>query len=223
MFGLSKLSYIYGVPVQTHLSESINEIEMVLQLHTECQTYTDVYKKYGLLHEYSLLGHAIYCSDEEMTTLHDTKSAVIHCASSNFLLGSGIMDVRRYLNRGIKLGLGTDVAGGASASMVDCIRNTIVASRAKGFQIRGCNDKYNEQQQVQTDNTATSVDMKDIDADIIGSTLIDNSVATSTYYNHLTTLEAFYLATQGGAEAVGMGNVFGNFLPGLCNIIYNRL
>lgn len=46
------------------------------------------------------------------------------------------MDVRKFVDRGVTVGLGTDVAGGASASMLDAIRQTITASRAVGFALR---------------------------------------------------------------------------------------
>lgn len=42
-------------------------------------------------------GHSIHCSDEELALLKRTDTAVVNCASSNFLLGSGIMDIRRFL------------------------------------------------------------------------------------------------------------------------------
>ena len=134
--GLGDLSHRYGLPVQSHLSESLNEIAFVKSLHPEATTYAGVYHANGLLHRGSIMGHCIHCSEEELQLLRDTQTSTINCASSNFLLGSGIMDVRRFLDAGVTVGLGTDVAGGASASMLDCMRNTISASRAMGFRSR---------------------------------------------------------------------------------------
>lgn len=134
--GLGSISHRYGLPVQSHLSESLNEIAFVKSLHPEATTYAGVYHANGLLHFGTIMGHCIHCSEEELALLRDTHTSTINCASSNFLLGSGIMDVRRFLDAGVKVGLGTDVAGGASASMLDCIRNTISASRAMGFRQR---------------------------------------------------------------------------------------
>jgi guanine deaminase len=135
--GLGQLSLKYGLPVQSHLSESMNEINFVRSLHPESPTYSHIYYQHGLLHRSTLLGHCIHCSDLELQLLQATQTSAVHCASSNFLLGSGIMDVRRFLEAGISVGLGTDVAGGASTSMLDCIRNTISASRAMGMRKRG--------------------------------------------------------------------------------------
>lgn len=135
--GLGLLSYKYGLPVQSHLSESLNEINFVRSLHPNSLTYGHIYHEYGLLHKATLMGHCVHCSELELSILKDTNTSIIHCPSSNYLLGSGIMDMKRYLNKNILIGLGTDVAGGASTSMLDCIRNTITASRSMGIKMRG--------------------------------------------------------------------------------------
>jgi guanine deaminase len=190
--GLGGLSHRYGLPVQSHLSESLNEIAFVKSLHPEASTYAGVYHANGLLHFGTIMGHCIHCSEEELALLRDTKTSTINCASSNFLLGSGIMDVRRFLDAGVAVGLGTDVAGGASASMLDCMRNTISASRAMGFRNR-------------EDGVPPSMDKLEI---------ADKGEGVKGPYRWLTTNEAFHLATQGGADALGMGDVVGNFTTG---------
>ncbi|CAM9300134.1 unnamed protein product, partial [Ectocarpus fasciculatus] len=177
MRGIGSVSHRYGLPAQSHLSEDIDEIEFVKGLHEDIENYASVYNEFGLLHSGSMMAHCIHCTDEELNLMKECGAAVIHCPSSNFLLGSGIMDARRIVELGLKLGLGTDVAGGASPSMLDCIRNVVTASRCMGFWYR-------------------------------------NKRETKTTYKWLGTQEVFHLATQGGAEAVGMGDVFGNFLPG---------
>ena len=89
-----------------------------------------------------------------------------------------------FLADGIKVGLGTDVAGGHSASMLDCMRQSLVASRVVGFSHRdhGASTKSLEDEEVQ--------------------------------HPPMTYQEIFHLATVGGAEALGMGKVLGNFEPG---------
>lgn len=121
--------------MQSHLSESLNEIAFVKSLHPEATTYAGVYDVNGLLHSgsimvfrlqmrshvvcvymfqllysvlfgytiftnyrlkytlhgtvwvYVLQGHSIHCSEEELALLKSTDTAVVNCASSNFLLG----------------------------------------------------------------------------------------------------------------------------------------
>ena len=194
MAGIGKLSHKYGLPAQSHLSEDVDEIAFVKELHEDIDNYAAVYDKFGLLHSGSMMAHCIHCTDEELVMMKETGTSAIHCPSSNFLLGSGIMDARRMLDMGIVIGLGTDVAGGASPSMIDCIRNVVTASRCMGFWYR----KSFEYDHHHHPHPA----------------LADGSAEMRPKYSWLNTKEIFHLATQGGAEAVGMGDVFGNFLPG---------
>lgn len=47
---------------------------------------------------------------------------IAHCPESNTDIASGIAPIRRYLDMGLHVGLGTDVAGGFSLSMFRCHR-----------------------------------------------------------------------------------------------------
>lgn len=125
---LGVLSAKYGLPMQSHLSESTGEIAWVRELHPECSSYAQVYHQFGLLHTGAFMAHCIHSDDEERRLLLSTGCGVVHCPSSNFNLMSGVMDCRRFLAEGVKVGLGTDVAGGHSPSMLDAIRQAIVAS-----------------------------------------------------------------------------------------------
>lgn len=195
MHRLGELSLKYGLPVQSHMSESVNEIEWVSALHPECRTYAGVYEKHGLLHDACYMAHCCHSTAEERAVLARASASVVHCASSNFMLSSGVMDVRLFLEEGIKVALGTDVAGGYSPSMLDALRQTVVASRVKGFDFKRTQD-----------SSITSSD--DDSADM-------TTVATEAApYKCLSYLEAFHLATVGGAEVLGMGEVLGNFLVG---------
>ena len=62
--------------------------------------------------------------------LHARGCGIVHCPNSNFTLGSGVCNVRQWVEEGHKVGMGTDVAGGYSPSMLDAIRNARVASVA---------------------------------------------------------------------------------------------
>lgn len=195
MQSLGAISLKYGLPVQSHLSESLGEMDWVRALHPEHSTYAGVYEAANLLHRSTLMGHCCHCDVEERGVLRRTNTVAVHCPSSNFLLDSGIMDVRRFIADGIRVALGTDVAGGASASMLDAMRNAISASRAVGF-----------------DHTHVSkygVAVKPMEA--YPSPFEVNSVPT---YAPMTYKEVFHLATLAGADALGMGNVVGNFEVG---------
>lgn len=172
---LGDISHEFQLPVQSHLNESIGEIEWVKSLHPECESYADVYMKHGLMHERSYFAHCVHCTKNEHQMYIDSKSGVSHCPSSNFMLGSGICNVRKLLRKGIKVGLGTDVAGGYSCSMLDAMRQAMIASRAISFQEKDEDGKF---------------------------------------YKPLNYCDAFHLATQGGADLLGIGQTVGNFTPG---------
>ncbi|KAJ0410986.1 hypothetical protein ATCC90586_007140 [Pythium insidiosum] len=131
MRALGDISREYNppLPVQSHLSENPKEIEWVKSMHPECKSYTDVYDHHGLLHERSYMAHCIWCAQDERDLLRVRKTGIIHCPNSNFSLSSGVLNVRRLLEEGIKVGLGTDVSGGYSPSMLDAIRQAVMASK----------------------------------------------------------------------------------------------
>jgi guanine deaminase len=133
MSELGRISRKYGLPVQSHLSESKGEIAWVAELHPECTSYAEVYKAYGLLHDASYMAHCVHSDDAEVKLLSDTGCGVSHCASSNFNLCSGVMNIRKHMKGGVKMSIGTDVAGGHSPSMLDAIRQSIVASTVTSF------------------------------------------------------------------------------------------
>lgn len=136
MEGLGRIAKNDGLPIQTHLSESKGEIEFVHQLYPEAQNYTSLYDECGLLTDRTVLAHCIHLNEDEIELVLARKCGVSHCPTSNVTLSSGIMPTRDYLNKGMKLGLGTDVAGGYSPSLVEAIRSCIGMSKMIGL-LRG--------------------------------------------------------------------------------------
>ncbi|KAG7489502.1 guanine deaminase [Solea senegalensis] len=120
--------------IQSHVSENIEEVNLVKELFPESESYTDVYHKYNLLTDKTVLAHGCHLTDKELDLLRETGASLSHCPSSNFSLCSGVLNVRNVLNRKVKLGLGTDVAGGYSASMLDAVRRTLDASKVLTIQ-----------------------------------------------------------------------------------------
>ncbi|XP_023720104.1 guanine deaminase isoform X2 [Cryptotermes secundus] len=114
--------------MKTHISENQGEVAAVRGLYRDCKNYADVYDKAKLLTDKTVLAHGVYLHDEELELLAARGSSVSHCPNSNTSLKSGLCDVRRLLNAGIKVGLGTDVSGGYSPSILDAIRNTLDVS-----------------------------------------------------------------------------------------------
>ncbi|KAG6622045.1 Guanine deaminase [Phytophthora cinnamomi] len=135
------------LPVQSHLGENRDEIAWVKSLHPESKTYTGVYDDHGLLHERSYMAHCIWCSKGERELLREKQTAVIHCPNSNFSLSSGVLNVRRLLQEGVKVGLGTDVSGGYSPSMLDAIRQAVIASKLVSIGNGSSGDEDSEEPQ----------------------------------------------------------------------------
>ncbi|MBU4527657.1 MAG: guanine deaminase [Hoeflea sp.] len=104
--------------IQTHLSENNAEIAYTMELFPEAQDYTDVYARHGLLTRKMLLGHAIHLSDREMDAIADAGAVAVHCPTSNLFLGSGLFDLKRLKEHGVRTAIATDIGGGSSYSML---------------------------------------------------------------------------------------------------------
>jgi guanine deaminase len=102
---------------QTHVSEDAGEIDEVRRLFPDARDYVDVYDRAGGLGPKTILAHAIHLSDAELGRLVETDTRIAHCPASNLFLASGIMPLARYLEAGVGVGLGSDVAAGPDPSI----------------------------------------------------------------------------------------------------------
>ncbi|NWX88099.1 GUAD deaminase, partial [Nothoprocta pentlandii] len=127
---LGNLAQTHDLHVQSHISENEEELKIVKNLFPDYQNYTDVYDRNKLLTSKTVMAHACYLSEEELKLFNLRGASISHCPTSNSSLCSGILNVQKVLKHNVKLGLGTDVAGGYSASMLDAIRKTMMASNA---------------------------------------------------------------------------------------------
>ena len=111
-----------GAYWQTHLSEDRGEIAEVSRLFPDATDYVDVYDRAGGLGERTVLAHAVHLSDRELARLAETGTRVAHCPASNLFLASGVMPLGRYLEAGLNVGLGSDVAAGPELSIFSAMR-----------------------------------------------------------------------------------------------------
>lgn len=118
-----------GFYIQTHLSENLSEIEFIKNQFQNFENYTEVYEKAGVLTDKTILAHAIHLNHNEIEAIRRNDCAIAHCPTSNIYLRSGIMPLRGYLEKGIRVGLGTDVAGGSSYSLFNEARNCRESSK----------------------------------------------------------------------------------------------
>jgi len=170
--------------IQTHISENTSEIAFTRQLFPECKNYAGVYDSFGLLRRNTVLAHAVHLEDEEIQIIKEREAGISHCPTSNFNLTSGVAPIGHYLDQGIKVGLGTDVSGGFSPSILNAIQNASIASKILQMQAGAPKANGPDVAQIKFANRKLPV-----------ATLL-------------------YLATLGGAEVCDIDKAVGSFAPG---------
>ncbi|KAI4166458.1 MAG: hypothetical protein LQ348_007807, partial [Seirophora lacunosa] len=133
-----------NLPIQTHISETEAEVALVTRLFPDRKSYADVYDAAGLLGPNTVLAHAIHLRDDEVRLIREKGAAVSHCPVSNTSLGSGICPVRDLLDAGVTVGLGTDVSGGGSCSVLTAAREAAGVSRLRSAFISGQEEEEKE-------------------------------------------------------------------------------
>jgi len=129
MRGLRELSQKYAVPVQSHLSENVDEIAWVRRLYPDCAQYWETYDKFGLFGADTVMAHCVYSDERERAAIKERGVYIAHCPDSNINIASGIAPIRRMLGEGLRVTLGSDIAGGARLSMMDVATEAIRTSK----------------------------------------------------------------------------------------------
>ena len=174
--GLGAIASEYGCHVQTHCSESDWEHQYVIDRHGLRDTAS--LDRFGLLTERTILAHANRVDGADMETIRARASGIAHCPLSNAYLAHSVFPLRKALDHGLKVGLGTDISGGPSPSILHNCRHAITMSR-------GLEDGVDPTRSASVRGTpGARIDFR----------------------------EAFWLATAGGADVLGIRA--GRFLPG---------
>lgn len=111
-----------GLYLHTHLAENKKECAWVSELFPENRSYLDVYDQHQLLTERSIFAHGIYLDDDDCCRLHKTGSSIAFCPTSNLFLGSGLFNLQKMESHKVNVGIGTDVGGGTSFSMLQTLQ-----------------------------------------------------------------------------------------------------
>lgn len=130
MAWLGALAKSEHLPIQSHLSETLNEIRWVKELHPDCGQYWQVYEKYGLFNDRTIMAHCVHSDEHEQCALASHGVVVAHSPDSNINLCSGFPPVREMLDRGVHAVLASDIAGGAELSMLRVIASAVRMSNA---------------------------------------------------------------------------------------------
>lgn len=126
------LSEHEGLYMQTHISENVKEVEWVKALFPERKHYLDVYDHYQLLGQRSVLAHGVHLCDAECARLAETGSAIAFCPTSNLFLGSGLFNLPQAERFKVNVGLGTDVGGGTSFSLLQTLNEAYKVMQLQG-------------------------------------------------------------------------------------------
>ena len=133
-----------GLPVATHLSESLDEDTWMRRGEGPWKPVADalppppgtsgirLLADRGLLRRGTVAAHCVTVDDGEIALLAEYGVTVAHCPRSNALLGCGIAPVRELLDAGITVGLGTDSpASTPSFDFFEELRAALFFARAR--------------------------------------------------------------------------------------------
>ncbi len=166
--GMGELAAASGVRVQTHCSES--DWQHGYAFERFGMSDTEMLDRFGLLADHTILAHADFVSSADMGLIAGRGAGIAHCPLSNAYFGNAVFPARRALDAGVRVGLGTDIAGGARAGVLQQCHDAVTVSRL-------------------------------LDDGVDASIAADRrGVANSA----IDTVTAFWLATAGGAEALGV-------------------
>ena len=200
--GLGSLSAEKDLRVQSHMAEAHDQVQHVLSerdmddmdLFAQAslggsmvglQLTLPVLPQSNLLTPRTVQAHCTFLTPPSLTRLAETGTAVAHCPLSNAYFSAEPFRLREALDIGVRVGLGTDIAGGYSVDIMNAMRQAVAVSRMReGARIAGhyrATGHNNEQE-----DKVLSVNWK----------------------------EALYLATKGGAEALNLAQGSGSFAVG---------
>ena len=133
MLMLRKIQEKYGLPLQSHISENVAEIELVKQLCPNSEFYGDAYDSFKLFGNDvpTIMAHCVLSEENELQRIKKNGVYIAHCPQSNANLASGVAPVRRFLDMDLHCGLGSDVAGCSSVSIFRAMSDAIQMSKLR--------------------------------------------------------------------------------------------
>ena len=102
----------------SHINENLAEVATVAELFPDSRDYLDTYHRHGLVNDRSVFAHNVHAGDKELAQMSETGAWAAHCPTSNASLGSGLFPLRRHVEHGVGVSLGSDVGGGTGLFML---------------------------------------------------------------------------------------------------------
>ncbi|KAF9451970.1 Metallo-dependent hydrolase [Macrolepiota fuliginosa MF-IS2] len=172
LHGLGELSEKENLKIQSHLAEAHDEVELVRK--ERGMEDIDVFEKHKLLTSRTIQAHCTFLSPPDLSRIHDHGTAIAHCPLSNVYFSAEPFRLREALDRNVKVGLGTDIAGGYSVDIMNAMRQAVAVSRMR--QGKNLMSRIEQGQDGGEDERNLAIDWK----------------------------ESLYLATRGGSIALGL-------------------
>ena len=132
--GLSKLSRKYNIGMQTHIVESLWEKEEAIKTNETCTCDTEIYAKAGLLEKHPIvLAHFIFPSEDDIRILKEHDGIAVQCPDATTNIIAGIMPTGTLLDKGVDIGLGSDIAAGQYLGIYRVVSSAVRLSKIKAF------------------------------------------------------------------------------------------
>ncbi|MBK0092922.1 guanine deaminase [Erwinia sp. S59] len=128
--------------LHTHLSENQQEIAWVKSLFPARDGYLDVYHHHQLTGKRSVFAHCLHLEENEWQCLHDTDSSIAFCPTSNMFLGSGLFNIKRCWQQGVRMGIGTDVGAGTTFNMLQTLGEAYKVGQLQQYKLSACEAFY---------------------------------------------------------------------------------
>lgn len=124
MEGIAKLAQKYKSPLYMHNSETEREVTECIERYGK--TPTQLTDELGM-YEYGGGGyHCVYFDDEDFEIFKSRGLTAVTCPASNLKLASGIAPLKRFVDEGINVAIGTD--GAASNNSLDMFKEMFLTS-----------------------------------------------------------------------------------------------
>lgn len=134
MKGLGTLAKEYHCGVHTHLVESRWEAQEALRLFPGYGSDAEIYERAGLMeHGPSIFAHVIFPGLEDMRIMKKHNSLAVHCPDATTNIIAGIMPLAHMSEDGVRIALGSDVAGGHGIAIYKQIARAVQLSKLKEF------------------------------------------------------------------------------------------
>ena len=212
---LGDLAHDTELPIQTHISENPAECELVASMFPSCASYADVYDHFRLLTPRTVLAHGVHLSADERALIKQRSAKVSHCPVSNSCISSGLCPVRKLLDAGIDVGLGTDVSGGWSPSILVAAREAATVSRVLASVERDYGGAKEIFEGVDNTKAAKNGSVENVTKEEHVHGTRDNETPREHDRSKLSVEECLHLATVGGARCLGLEDQIGRFEVGM--------